>query len=335
MKDFDLLTFGRSSIDLYSKNIGAEFNDIKELSASIGGCPLNIAVGTKRLGLKSGLFSAIGPDPVGGFIKSTLEKEGVDTQHLNTIEGTTSTAVVLGIIPPDKFPILFYRDNAPDNNMTIDLVNKVDFDQYRSFLMSGTALAVEPTRSAAFYAAERAKEAGAKIVLDIDFRALSWHDIRSFGITLRQFLPLCDVAIGTEEELLALYLKDKDQLEIKNSAMTDPQVKGDIEEAIEKIMQSGIELLLLKRGAKGVTVYHKDGKQEDVPGFPVDVVNILGAGDAFASGFIYGYLQGWDTYKSARLANGCGAWLVTKQGCCNYAPYYGEIINFIESKGGF
>ena len=82
-------------------------------------------------------------------------------------------------------------------------------------------------------------------------------------------------------------------------------------------------------------MYHKDGKQEDVPGFPVDVVNILGAGDAFASGFIYGYLQGWDTYKSARLANACGAWLVTKQGCCNYAPYYGEIINFIESKGGF
>ena len=330
----DLLTFGRASIDLYSKNIGAEFNDIKELTTSIGGSPLNIAVGAQRLGLKAGLFSAIGADPVGGFIINTLQKEGVDTTHIKVIDGTTSTAVVCGIIPPDKFPLIFYRDNAPDKKITIDHVNEVDFTLYKSFLMSGTALAVEPARSAAFYACEKAKEAGLAVFLDIDFRAISWDDVRSFGIVLRQYLPLCDVVIGTEEELLAMHLKDANQLVIKDSSITSPEIQGNIKEAIQKVLKQGVKLLLVKMGADGVTAYHNDGKVEKIPGFPVGIVNVLGAGDAFASGFIYGYINGWNTYKSSRLANACGAWLVTKQGCCNYSPYYKEITDFIEKKGG-
>ena len=120
---FDLITFGRASIDLYSNNIGSEFNDIKELSTSIGGPPVNISVGAQRLGLKTGIISAIGPDPIGGFIKNSLNKEGVDTTHLKIIEGTKSAAVVCGIIPPDKFPLVFYRDNAPDKKITPEPVS--------------------------------------------------------------------------------------------------------------------------------------------------------------------------------------------------------------------
>lgn len=332
---FDVLTFGRVSFDLYSKNIGADFNDIKELTTSIGGSPTNIAVGAQRLGLKVGLFSAVAPDPVGGFIANTLDKEGVDTTHVQTINGTTSTAVVCGIIPPDRFPLVFYRDNAPDEKITIDHVEKVDFSQYRAFVMSGTALAVEPARSAAFHATEKAKKAGIPVILDIDFRSISWKDIRTHGIVLRQYLPLCDIVMGTNEELLAVFIQDAAQLAIKDNAITDPYIKGNISEAITKIMTLGINLLLVKTGADGVAAYHKDGTKQKVPGFPVEPVNILGAGDAFAAGFLYGYLNEWDTYKSCRLANACGAWMVTKHGCCNYAPYYDEIINFIEEKGGF
>ena len=117
---FDLITFGRASIDLYSNNVGAEFSDIKELTTSIGGPPVNISVGAQRLGLKTGIITAVGPDPVGGFIKKTLALEGVDTTHVKTIEGTKSAAVVCGIIPPDKFPLVFYRDNAPDKKITFE-----------------------------------------------------------------------------------------------------------------------------------------------------------------------------------------------------------------------
>ena len=332
---FDLLTFGRASIDLYSKNIGVEFKDIKELTASIGGSPLNIAVGAQRLGLKTGLFSAIGPDPVGEFIVNALNKESVDITHVKTIEGTTSTAVVCGILPPDKFPLVFYRDNAPDNKITTDHVKEIDFSKYRSFLMSGTALSVEPTRSAAFFAAEKAKESQSQVFLDIDFRANLWHDLRAFGIVLRQYLKFCDVVIGTEEELLAMYLKDAEQVTIKDSSITAPEIKGNIEAAIKMVLKQGVKLLIVKKGPEGATAYHQDGSVEDIPGFPVEVVNVLGAGDAFAGGFIYGYLKGWTTRKSIRLGNACGAWLVTKQGCCKDAPYFDELIEFIENKGGF
>ncbi|MBT2620924.1 MULTISPECIES: 5-dehydro-2-deoxygluconokinase [Chryseobacterium] len=332
---FDLLTFGRASIDLYSKNIGAEFNDIKELTTAIGGSPVNISIGAQRLGLKTSIVTGVGNDPIGGFIINTLKLENVDTSYINTIEGTTSTAVVCGIVPPDKFPLVFYRDKAPDNYMTIDMVNTIDFDQYKSFLMTGTALSIEPTRSAAIYATEKAKAKGITIFLDIDFRASLWHDVRAFGVTLRQYLPLCDIVMGTEEELLAMGLTDSNQVKITDSAISSPTIEGDINTVIRQVLHSGIKLLLVKTGPKGVTAYYPDGRIETIPGFPVEVVNVLGAGDAFASGFVYGYLQGWDTYQSARLANACGAWMVTKQGCSNFAPTYPEIIQFIEDNGNF
>ena len=331
----DLLTFGRASIDLYSKNIGSEFNDIKELMTSIGGSPVNIAVGAQRLGLKTGLLSAVGPDPVGDFIINTLNREDVDTQYVQTITGTTSTAVICGIIPPDKFPLVFYRDRAPDKKLTIDHVQTVDFSKYKSFLMTGTALAEEPSRSAAYYATEQARKHNCPVFLDVDFRAIAWHDVRSFGLVLRRYLPLCDIVIGTEEELLAMSIDDPKQVVIKDSSITAPEIKGDLTAAIQMVLAQGVRLLLVKMGAEGAMACHLDGRIEKVPGFAVEVVNVLGAGDAFAAGFIYGYRQGWDNYKAARLANACGAWLVTKQGCCNYAPYYSEIIDFIAQKGGF
>lgn len=281
------------------------------------------------------MFSAVGPDPIGDFITNKLKLEGVDTTHVKSIDGTTSTAVVCGIQPPDTFPLVFYRDNAPDNKITIDHVNQVEFSEYKSFLMTGTALSVEPTRSAAFYASEKAKQNKLPIFLDVDFRANLWHDVRAFGTTIRQYLKYANVVIGTEEELLAMYLSTEDQVKIKDSSISAPTIEGDIKMAIRSILEEGVELLLVKTGPQGVMAYHKDGTSTSVSGFPVDVVNVLGAGDAFAGGFIYGYINGWDLYKSLRLANACGAWLVTKQGCSNYAPYFDEITQFIESKGGY
>lgn len=332
---FDVLTFGRCGMDIYALDIGAAFEDIRHFSASVGGSPANIAIGAARLGLKSALFSAVGADPVGNFILHNVKKEGVDTAHVQVIPGTTSAAVLCGIIPPDTFPLVFYRDNAPDNHIQINMADKVDFSQYKTFLMTGTALSVEPTRSAAFYAVEQARKKGCKCFLDIDFRANLWADVRAFGVVLRQYLPFCTVVMGTEEELLAMTLQHAAQVHIKNNAITAPEITGDIEQTIQEVLQTGIQLLLVKRGARGVSAYHSDGRVEHIAGFPVEVVNVLGAGDAFAAGFIYGYIQGWSGYKSARLANACGAWLVSKQGCSKDAPDYEEITAFIAQKGGF
>lgn len=335
MKKYDVITYGRSSIDLYSNNIGSPFEEIKEFGAFVGGSPLNIAVGTTRLGLKTALLTAVGNDMVGKFLLNFLKKEGVETAYIPVKNGARTSAVILGIEPPDNFPLVYYRDNCADSKLNIDDVLRTDVTNTRLIEFSATALNIEPTRSAAFFAAEQAVDNHIPVLVDLDFRADQWHDPRAFGITVRAFLNYCKIAIGTEEEILATMLKDPSQIKIKNQQISAPEITGNVEESIKGILKAGVETLIVKRGVNGCSVYRKDGSIVNVPGFPVKVVNILGAGDAFAAGLIYGFLQAWDWYKSCRLANACGAILVTKHGCANFDPTLDEAMNFIESNGGF
>nr|MBD3620769.1 5-dehydro-2-deoxygluconokinase [Sunxiuqinia sp.] len=334
-KCYDVITYGRSSIDLYSQQVGSPFEDIQGFHAFVGGSPLNIAVGCCRLGLKASLLSGVGKDKVGDFLLNFLEKEGVATENVPVIEGTRTSAVLLGIEPPDRFPLVYYRDNCADSQITIDQVLEAGIEQSRLLELSGTALNMEPTRSAAFLAAEIARKNDVPVMLDLDFRADQWHDIRAFGITSRAFMRNVNIVLGTEEEILAAFLADKAQLVISHQQISAPEIKGDVDEAIQGILSLGVDALIVKTGSRGAVVYLPDGTVRKVPGFPVDVVNILGAGDAFAAGFIYGYLKGWDLYKSCRMGNACGAHVVTQLGCANFTPYEDEILQFIESKGGF
>ena len=130
-------------------------------------------------------------------------------------------------------------------------------------------------------------------------------------------------------------LKDPDQIRIQNQQISAPEIKGNVDEAIAVLMKTGITVLIVKRGERGSSVFQDDGTVIDVPGFPVEVVNVLGAGDAFASGVIYGYLNEWDWYKTCRMGNACGAILVTKHGCANFNPSLEEVTVFIEEHGGF
>ena len=334
-KTYDVITYGRSSIDLYSANIGADFVDIQSFNAYVGGSPLNMAVGTKRLGLRSALITAIGQDQVGDFLLNFLNKEGVETKFIPRKPGFRTSAVVLGIQPPDNFPLVYYRENCADSKVSIDDVIYANVSDCKLFEISATALNVEPSRSAGFFAAEEAVKHNVPILIDLDFRADQWHDPRSFGVTTRAYLQNCTIALGTEEEILATMLSDPNQIKITNQQISAPEIRGNVDAAIQKIMALGIEALIVKRGAKGSTVFLKNGEAIDVPGFPVEVMNVLGAGDAFASGFIYGYLHGWDWYKSCRMGNACGAILVTKPGCSNFNPTLDEVLKFIEEKGGF
>lgn len=328
---------GRSSIDLYANDVGAPFEDITSFAAYVGGSPLNIAVGVQRLGLKTSLLTAVGQDKVGDFILAFLQKEGVHTGFIPRKPGHRSSAVVLGIEPPDRFPLVYYRDNAADIELTIDDVLSAGVDQARALEVSGTGLAKEPGRSATFFAAERARAAGKKVFLDIDFRADQWHDPRAFGVNVRALLPLIDVAFGTEEEINAAMLTNPGDLEITEQQISAPVIRGDVEANIQAILAvpSGPDLLVVKRGSHGANLYPRGGVRRDVPGFPVEVYNVLGAGDAFASGFIYGQLLGWDAYRSARLGNACGAIVVTRHGCANFMGYHDEVLAFIEARGGF
>ena len=334
-KIYDVITYGRSSIDLYSQKVGAPFEEIPGFHAFVGGSPLNIAVGCSRLGLKASLLTGVGRDKVGDFILNFLKDEKVITENIPIIDSARTSAVVLGIEPPDRFPLVYYRDNCADSQITIDHVLKAGIEKTRLLEVSGTALNIEPTRSSAFLAAEIARRNHIPVMLDLDFRADQWHDIRAFGVTSRAFIRNVNIVLGTEEEILAAYLTDASQLNITHQQISAPEVKGDINVAIEGILNLGIDALIIKTGARGATVYLPGGTMQEVPGFPVEVVNILGAGDAFAAGFIYGFLKGWDWYKSCRMGNACGAHVVTQLGCANFTPYEKDILEFIESHGGF
>ena len=326
---------GRSSIDLYSNDVGSPFVEITNFAAYVGGSPTNIAVGAQRLNVKTALLSAVGNDPVGDFILNFLNHEGIETRYIPRKSNARSSAVVLGIEPPDKFPLVFYRDNAADIQLTIDDVIVTPFEYCRAFEFAGTNLSKEPSRSATFFAVEQAKRGNATVFFDFDFRADQWHDVRAFGVNARAVLRNVDVAIGTEEEILAAMLTDPTQVQIKHSQISAPEITGDLGEAVQTILALGPSTLVVKRGAKGAAIFQKGRPSLDVPGFPVEIYNILGAGDAFASGLIYGYLKGWDWYKAARVGNACGAIVVTRHGCANFMAYEDEALKFIEDRGGF
>jgi 5-dehydro-2-deoxygluconokinase len=241
---------------------------------------------------------------------------------------------VLGIEPPDKFPLVYYRDNCADINLTIDDVLAAPMTDCKVFQFAGTNLSLEPSRSATLFAAEVARAAGAKIVLDVDFRPNQWHDIRAFGVAIRSALRLVDVVIGTRDEVNAAMLTHTDQMKLTHSQVSDAQVEGDTDQAVHTMLTMGLEALVLKVGSEGARVYLPSGETIDAPGFPVRIYNILGAGDAFGGGFLYGYVNGWNWYKSARLGNACGAIVVTKHGCANFMPTMPEIEAFVVGYGG-
>jgi 5-dehydro-2-deoxygluconokinase len=332
---FDLITMGRSSIDLYANDVGAAFEDIASFAAYVGGSPTNIAVGAQRLGLRTALLTAVGEDKVGDFILAFLRREGVETAFVPRKPGARSSAVLLGIEPPDRFPLVFYRDNAADAQLTLDDVLAAPLAESAALEVSGTGLAREPARSATFLACELARAAGRTVYLDLDFRADQWHDPRAYGVVVRSLLPLVDVAFGTEEEVNAAMLQRVDDVVVTHQQVSAPMVRGDLAANVTAMLRpGGLQAVVVKRGPAGARVYLADGAVLEAPGFPVEVVNVLGAGDAFAAGFIFGRVQGWGWVKSARLGNACGAIVVTRHGCANFMATLVEALELAAAHGG-
>jgi 5-dehydro-2-deoxygluconokinase len=314
---FDVLCIGRSSIDLYAHEIGAAITDVRSFDAYVGGCPTNVAVGTRRLGLRAALLTAVGDDQVGTFILDFLRREQVETRYIPCKAGRRSSAVILTIQPPDRFPLTFYREHCADIALSIDDVLAAPLQQSRIVFISGTGVSRDPSRSATFLAAEEARAAGAQVILDIDERADQWDDPRAFGPTVRALARLATLAVGTEQEVRAAGGSD------------------DLDLAIERILDCGVAALVLKRGERGATIIRRGQPRCDIAPFPVTVLNVLGAGDAFASGLIAGMLAGWSLERAARMGCATGAIVVTRHGCANFMPTRSEVEAFVAEHGGW
>lgn len=329
MTTVDLVTLGRANMDLYSQDIGASFSDIPSgFDAMVGGSPTNIAIGTARLGLQTVALTAVGDDEIGAYVKAFLAREGVITDYIPTKKQGKTAVAILGVMPPDRFPLVFYRDNAADLHLDPGDVDASPLASARALLLSGNAFAKGPCRDAAHHAAAVAAELDIQQFLDLDLRPDQWSTTMAFGEALRTILPEVDVAIGTEEEFHAA-LSSEESPAMLGRHLDD----GERGEALElaRDLANHIDMVVLKRGPAGVTLLDGDSTV-DIGGFRVEVVNTVGAGDAFASGLIARRLGGDDWPDAARYGNACGALCVTRHGCSLAMPKPHEVDAFMKGQ---
>ena len=322
--DLDLITVGRVSMDLFALDIGADFHDITGFETGVGGSPVNIAIGASRLGLRAAAFTAVGDDEVGRFVRHYLRAEGVNIDYVATKPGKRTGMAVVGVQPPDRFPLLFYREDPADIHLSIDEAARLPLDRTRAISLSGTALSRGSARDVCFYLAECASRRRLTTFIDLDLRPDQWRHPLSFGLNIRRILPFCDVIIGTEEECWAALSSTPEAVMAGDGGVDARELNA----LLRQFVARHAALMVVKRGDRGATLFWRDG-QRTIAGLPVEIVNTVGAGDGFAAGLIYGWARGWDWARAARFANACGAIVVGRHGCARALPRRAEVEDFL------
>ncbi len=322
---FDLVCIGRAAVDLYGEQIGATLQEVSTFARYLGGSPANTAVGCARLGLRPAMLTRVGDEQNGEFVRNELERAGVDVSHVIADPHHLTALVFLSIRDQHHFPLLFYRDRCADMALTADDIDEGLIASASALLVSGTHLSQESTRAACRKAIAAAVRSGTRVVLDIDYRPVLWG-LRPLGdgatryiessevtATLREFLPSCDLIVGTEEEI---------------AIAGGSQLVGS---AIDEVRRQTQATLVVKRGDAGCTIFAADGGEAgiDIPGFPIEVFNVLGAGDAFMAGFLSGWLRDRPLSECGERANACGALVVSRHGCAPAMPTREELEHYL------
>ena len=325
----DVITIGRASVDLYGQQIGSRLEDITSFAKSVGGCPANIAVGTARLGLRSALLTRVGGEQMGRFIREQLVREGVCDAALKTDPERLTALVLLSVEEEGVSPMIFVRTDCADMALEPEDVNEAFVASARAVVVTGTHFSRPNTAAAQRKAMRIMKEKGGKVVFDIDYRPNLWGlagHAEGFGryvksdrvsAEMKAVLPDCDLIVGTEEEVLIA------------------SGESELLQALKTIRTLSTATIVLKRGAMGCIVYDgpiPDDLEDGVvgQGFAIEVYNVLGAGDAFMSGFLRGWLGGESLTTSATWANACGAFAVSRLLCAPEYPTFEELRYFLE-----
>ena len=329
MKTLDVITIGRSSVDLYGDQIGGRLEDMGSFSKYIGGSPTNIACGTARLGLKSAVVTGVGDEHMGRFIIEQLAREGVNTDGVKVDPDRLTALVLLGIRDQERFPLIFYRSDCADMGLTEDDIDDSFIRSARAVVATGTHLSHPKVEAATLKALKIAREAGLQTALDIDYRPNLWgvaghgegesRFVESAAVTakLQESLHYFDLIVGTEEEF---------------------HIAGgstDTIQALRAVRKVSGATLVCKRGPMGASAFEgaiPDSLDEGQtgPGFPIEVFNVLGAGDGFMSGLLKGWLDGEDWPTALKYANACGAFAVSRHGCTPAYPSWEELQFFFE-----
>ncbi|TFH85669.1 5-dehydro-2-deoxygluconokinase [Billgrantia azerbaijanica] len=330
-KTLDLICLGRVAVDLYAEQIGSRLEDVSSFAKYLGGSSGNMAYGTARLGLQSAMLSRVGNEQMGNFVREELERAGVDTSALQTDPERHTGLVLLALKDRDSFPLLFYRRDCADMAIDPEAIDPAFIGRARALAITGTHLSTETTGRACRKALAAAAERGVKRVLDIDYRPVLWglttpgdgetRFIADSKVTsdLQAWLPDFDLIVGTEEEF---------------------HIAGgstDTLDALRAVRRVSDATLVCKLGALGCVVFEGEipARLEDgilVEGVKVEVLNVLGAGDAFMSGLLRGWLRGESWETSASYANACGALVVSRHGCAPAMPTEEELFDYLERR---
>ncbi len=303
---------GRIGYDLYSEEPNVPLPEVRRFSRYLGGSSANMAVGLSRLGAQVGIVGAVGTDRLSDFLLSFLEREKVGTAHVQRVPGYLPSLCLTEVSPPDRFPQVFYRHEAVDTKLSI-AAPALDFiDGCRMFITNGTSLCASPSRESTYLALERAHRAGARVVFDVDFRAMSWPSPVEAGLAVRLALPFVDVLIGNQLELnlVAGY----DDLDRSTAALRER-----------------VPMLVSKLGEQGTRVW-QGADSVFLPPYSVDVVSTIGAGDGFASGFLYALLAGKPVVDCLHYGNAAAAIVVSRLSCSEAMPTLEEVETILAAQ---
>ncbi|MFF4824811.1 5-dehydro-2-deoxygluconokinase [Streptomyces sp. NPDC001312] len=306
-QSFDLITMGRIGVDLYPLQSGVPLARVETFGKFLGGSAANVAVAAARLGRSTAVITRTGDDPFGAYLHEALKDFGVDDRWVTPVAAYPTPVTFCEIFPPDDFPLYFYRrPKAPDLEIHTDELDLSAIRAARIFWITGTGLSEEPSRSATL-AALAARDKAGTTVFDLDWRPMFWPDPAQARPYYAEALRHATVAVG-----------NVDECEIA-TGVREPEA------CAEALLAAGVELAVVKQGPKGVLAVHRDGTRAEVPPVPVEVVNGLGAGDAFGGSLCHGLLSGWDLTTTMRYANAAGALVASRLACSAAMPTRAEV----------
>jgi 5-dehydro-2-deoxygluconokinase len=303
--DPEAVVMGRVGVDLYPMQLEVPLEDVEGFHKYVGGFAGNVATGLARLGVRTAIVSAVGDDGHGRFVRRFLEQEGVDCGWLG-VHPTLRTALAFcEAWPPDRFPITFYRTpTCPDWELSVDALDLAALSRPPIAYVSGTGFAIEPSRLATTAVMEARAGRGVTTVLDLDWRAMLWDNPSSYAAAMGVAARLADVVLGSDEEIEAAV------------GIADPR----------PLLDLGVGVVAHKHGPRGATIHTADAEPARVAAQPVEVVNGLGAGDAFAAAFGWRLLRGDPPAAAAEYANRAGAHVAARLGCSIAMPYEGDLL---------
>jgi 5-dehydro-2-deoxygluconokinase len=308
---FDVLTMGRIGVDVYPLEVGVPLREVQAFGKYLGGSATNVAVAAARYGRRTGVITRTGEDPFGEFLHDALRRFGVDDRYVTAVPGLPTPVTFCEIFPPDDFPLYFYRyPKAPDVEIASE---ELDLDAIREahvFWVTVTGLSQEPSRSATLAALEARGRSGVTI-LDLDYRPMFWSSREEARSWVQRALPYATVAVGNLDEC--------------DTAVGVREPRG----AAHALRRYGLDLAVVKQGPKGVLA--DDGAAAvEVPPLPVEVVNGLGAGDAFGGALCHGLLAGWELERVMRFCNAAGALVASRLACADAMPAEHEVDAMLE-----